>query len=326
MFCRGLLPVSNFNRIFLFVGLVTIATSPFVYWYLPNDIVSAEFFNDHERAQAIERLRANQSATGSREFKWDHVKELMIEPKTWLFIGMTMLLNIGAQVSSVFGPLILAGIGFDKYTTTLLNIPFGVLQFLAILFGSYAALRFRFKSLVLASLMVPVIVGVSLLYVLPRTKKEQGSLMFGFYLFAFLFAGNPLIVSWIVGNTAGATKRSVVMSLYNAASSAGNIIGPLLFKCKDAPSYHPGLKAVLGIFVALVAVVLIQLVNLIGLNKLQQKRRVANGKMAVIHDHSMEVRYVGIDEDNELADGTKLGENAFLDLTDRANDEFTYIY
>lgn len=317
---------ANTNRIFLFVGLITIATSPLVYWRLPNDILSAPFFSEHEKAQAIERLRANQTGTGSREFKWDQVTELLVEPKTWLFISMTLLLNIGTQVSGVFGPLILAGIGFDKYTTTLLNMPFGVIQFFAILFGSWAALRFRFKSLVLASMMVPVTAGVALLYFLPRKKGGEAPLMASFYLLSFMFAGNPLIVSWIVGNTAGTTKKSVIMSLYNAGSAAGNIIGPLLFKSKDAPSYHPGLRAVLGIFVALVAVVFLQLANLVGLNKVQQKRRVANGKMAIIHDHSMEDRYVPFEEGNEEEDGAKLGDAAFLDLTDRRNDEFTYIY
>jgi hypothetical protein len=218
---------SNLTRIFLFVGLVTIVTSPFVYWRLPNDITSAEFLNEHERAQAIERLRANQTGTGSRKFKWDHVTELFMEPKTWLFISMAMLLNIGAQVSSVFGPLIIAGFGFDKYKTSLLNMPFGVLQFLAILFGSYAALRFKFKSLVLVGFMVPVIVGIALLYVLPRTPGAQGPLMFGFYLFSFLFAGNPLIVSWIVGNTAGTTKVSLLppLSFYvELPRSAPNVL------------------------------------------------------------------------------------------------------
>jgi predicted MFS family arabinose efflux permease len=316
----------NNTRIFLFVGLVTVATSPLVYWFLPNDIPSASFFNEHEKAQAIERLRANQTGTGSREFKMEQVKELLVEPKTWLFISMTMLLNIGTQVSGVFGPLILAGIGFDKYKTTLLNMPFGVIQFLAILFGSWAALRFRFKSLVLASMMIPVTIGVALLYVLPRSKGGEAPLMASFYLLSFMFAGNPLIVSWIVGNTAGTTKKSVIMSMYNAGSAAGNIIGPLLFKSKDAPSYHPGLRAVLAIFVTLVVVVFLQLANLVGLNQLQQKRRIANGKSAIIHDHSMEDQYVAFEEGNEEQEGERLGEAAFLDLTDAKNDEFTYIY
>jgi hypothetical protein len=62
------------------------------------------------------------------------------------------------------------------------------------------------------------------------------------------------------------------------------------------------------------------------LNKLQQKARVSHGKQAVIHDNSMDDKYHDIDEDNTTAEGQKLGENAFLDLTDRKNDEFPYIY
>jgi hypothetical protein len=314
-------PGTNLNSIFLFTGLVTIITAPFIYWRLESNITTAQFLNEQERAQAIERLRANQTGTGSNEFKWDQITELALEPKTYLFIGMTLLLNIGAQVSNTFGPLILAGIGFDKYKTSLLNIPFGVLQFLTILMGSWAAAKGRFKSLVLAAFMVPVVIGIALLYALPRTSSEQAPLMVGFYLFSFLFAGNPLIVSWMIGNTAGTTKKSVLLACYQGASSAGNIIGPLLFASEDAPSYHPGLRAVLGIFIALVCIVLLQLANLMFLNKRQQKKRLKNGKDAVIKDHSMENQYVGYEDGEE-----GYGDRAFLDLTDGKNDEFTYIY
>jgi len=318
---------TNHISIFLFCGLVTIISAPVVWWRLENDIPTARFLTEHEKSQAIERLRANQTGTGSREFKWDHILELLLEPKTYLFIGMTLLLNIGAQVSNTFGPLILAGIGFDKYKTSLLNMPFGVLQFLTILLGSFAAAKGRFKSFVLAVFMLPVIAGVAILYALPRTSSNTAALMVGFYLFAFLFAGNPLIVSWMIGNTAGTTKKSVLMACYQGASSAGNIIGPLLFNSKDAPAYHPGLRAVLGIFVALVCIVFIQLANLTFLNKLQQRKRVKNGKAAVIKDHSMEDRYVGYEADEEEgSERQRLGDKAFLDLTDRKNDEFTYIY
>ena len=305
---------------------MTILTAPFLYWKLDNDIASARFLTELERAQAIERLRANQTGTGSRELKWDHVLETALEPKTYLWIGMSLLLNVGAGVTNTFGPLILSGLGFDKYVTSLLNIPFGAVQIIVILLASYAAQKSRLKSAVLAVFMLPVVAGLAMLYVLPRTHSREGSLLAGYYLLAFLFGGNPLIVSWIVGNTAGTTKKSLLMSLYNAGSSAGNIVGPLLFATKDAPGYHPGLRAVLGIFIALVAVVLIQLANLILLNKLQQKKRQANGKLAIIKDHSMEDKYVSIEEGNEMENGARFGEKAFLDLTDRKNDEFVYVY
>ncbi|KAL6246167.1 hypothetical protein RBB50_007320 [Rhinocladiella similis] len=315
--------LAEWQIIFLFVGLVTIVSAPVVWWFLDNDIPSARFLTEQEKAQAIERLRANNTGTGNREYKWSHVLELAIEPKTYLWIGMSLLLNVGASVTNTFGPLILSGVGFDKYKTTLLNIPFGAMQFIVILVASYAAQKAKLKSVVLDSLMLPVIAGLAVLYCLPRDSGATAGLLVAYYLLAFLFGGNPLIVSWIVGNTAGSTKKSVIMSLYNAGSSAGNIIGPLLFDKKDAPAYHPGLRSTLAIFVTLFAVVIIQLVNLMFLNKLQSKTRVKNGKPAVIKDLSMEDKYVAMDETDG---GQRLGDKAFLDLTDRKNDEFTYIY
>lgn len=324
--------------IFLFVGLVTIVSAPFVYWKLDNDIPSARFLSDSDKPKAIERLRANQTGTGTHEFKWSHILELALEPKTYLWVGLSMLLNVGASVTNTFGPLILKGLGFGKYTTSLLNIPFGALQFIIILLASWAAQKFRIKSVVLVILVVPVIAGLAMLYSISHTASHEGSLLAGYYLLAFLFGGNPLIVAWIVGNTAGTTKKSAMMSVYNAASSAGNIVGPLLFNSADAPTYHPGLRAVLGIFVALAACTIIQAANLMFLNKLQERKRVKNGKAAKIVDHSMEHRYHDADEQLDTSTGVaegsseaqlgrhvRIGEQAFLDLTDRRNDEFVYI-
>jgi MFS family permease len=51
----------SWQIIFLFVGLVTIVSAPFVYWKLDNDVTSARFLTEHEKVQAVERLRANQT-------------------------------------------------------------------------------------------------------------------------------------------------------------------------------------------------------------------------------------------------------------------------
>jgi predicted MFS family arabinose efflux permease len=279
----------------------------------------------------MERLRANQTGAGSRDFKMRHVVEAGLEPKTYLWVGMAFLLNVGASVTNVFGPLILSGLGFDKFKTTLLNMPFGALQFIIILLASFLAQKARLKAAVLVFFMLPVVAGLAVLYALPRNDSVQGALMAGYYLLSFLFGGNPLIVSWIVANTAGQTKKAIVMGLYNAASSAGNIVGPLLFNEKDAPAYQPGLRACLGIFVALAAIVLVQWANLFVLNKMQEQRRVANGKPAKIVDRSMENRYQVTEEDADAetegaVTDNQVGNNAFMDLTDRENDEFVYIY
>lgn len=300
---------------------MTVLTAPVVYWKLDNNIQTARFLTENERAQGVERLRANNTGIGSHEFIWSHVVEVLLDPKTYLWFTMALLLNVGAAVSNVFGPLILSGLNFDKYTTSLLNIPFGAVQLLIILASSFAAHKAKLKGAILALTMVPVVIGLVVLYVLPRTKSNTAPNLVAYYLLAFLFGGNPLLVTWLVGNTAGTTKKTVLAVVYNIGVSAGNIIGPLLFNAVDAPAYIPGLRAVLIMFCALIVAILAQWFLLVALNKRQEKKRVANGKPAKIIDRSMMNTYTV--QDSEVEGN---GDAALHELTDMKNDEFVYIY
>lgn len=98
----------------------------------------------------------------------------------------------------------------------------------------------------------------------------------------------------------------------------------------------------LGIFVALAACTVVQAANLTFLNRVQENRREKNGKPRKIIDRSMQDHYHDADEQPAqdvytagVADGDlsvvpahqhpRIGDQAFLDLTDRQNDEFVYL-
>lgn len=225
-----------------------------------------------------------------------------------------------------------------------MTMPFGALQTIAILIGCYSAYKFRIKSAILSFLMLLVsfanlqpimngladpqaVAGCVMLYtqaVAPTFGSQQQSVSLGgYYLLAFLFGGNPLIVSWMIANTAGQTKKSVIMALYNAASSAGNIVGPLLFKAQDSPRYAPGVRSVMIIFIILIALIGIQVVLLWMFNKQRQRQRVAAGKPKFIHDTSMENKYKMYGQDEGAA---ALGSEGIHDVTDVKNNEFVYVY
>ncbi|KAH6857179.1 major facilitator superfamily domain-containing protein [Chaetomium sp. MPI-CAGE-AT-0009] len=295
---------------------------PFIYWRLDDDIRTARFLTAEERAQAVERLRANQTGTGTREYEWEQVLETFTDIKCYLFAAMSLAICIGAQMAVTFGPLILKSFGFDKYKTTLLNIPFGVLQCIVVLSAAWVTVRTRWKSLALGFMLVFILTGLVLLYILPRDKSHIPGLLVGYYFLAFIFGCVNLTVSWILANAAGQTKKSTMMAVFNAAASVGAIVGPLLFDASDAPEYRTGIRSTMGVFAAMFTVVLLQVGNLMLLNKLQVQRRIANNKPAYVHDHSMEDKYVDIRTGNA---GTT-GDRAFAGLTDRKNDEFVYVY
>lgn len=317
--------VSSWRILFIFVGIITVLSAPLTYFVLDSDVSSARFLSDYEKLQAIERLRANQTGAGSREFKWKQAFEAVLELKSWLFIGIALCINVTAAVSNTFGPIIIQGFGFDPEITSLLNIPFGAVQLLVILPASWLAHRFRIKSPFLATILLPVLAGAIMLYLLNRSYIPP--LLAAYYMLAFLFGANPLVVSWMISNIGGTTKRSVIMSLFNVGVSAGNIIGPLLFNEKDAPNYLPGLEKTMAITGALIAIIGLQALNLFYLNKRQERTRVKNGKAAKIHDASMGHSFTSTTQDAAKDGQTQeLGNNAFADLTDSKNDEFIYVY
>ncbi|KAI5475463.1 MFS transporter [Pseudohyphozyma bogoriensis] len=312
--------IFSYQILFLFCGAITVISGVASYFLMDNSIAEARFLSQEDRAKGVERLRANNTGVVSTEFKWRQVIELFLEPKTYLFMAMTFCLNLGASVSSVFGPLIIKGlVGFSAADAVLLNIPYGALQMVVIFLAAYLAYRFKYKGYFLLAITVPVIWGTAILYKVPRVKSNQGVLLFGYYSLSFLFAGNPLILSWISANTAGQSKKTAMMCAFNAASAAGNIVGPYLFKSTDAPNYIPGLKATFAVFCALLGVVALQIVNIMYLNKRKEAQRVANGKPAKLADLSMTRKYEAAAEDSHL------GELAFLDYTDQELDEFIYL-
>lgn len=74
---------------------------------MPDSPVEAKFLNDHEKLIAVERLRMNQMGVASRVWKWDHVLEAFMDPKTWLWFSMLTAVSIPSGGITTFGPLII---------------------------------------------------------------------------------------------------------------------------------------------------------------------------------------------------------------------------
>lgn len=156
-------------------------------------------------------------------------------------------------------------------------------------------------------------------YASGREVSDQPKLLVGYYFLAFIYGGNPLIVSWMISNTGGQTKKAVLMSAYSelqteqltadVGNSLGNIIGPNLFKLEDKPAYTPGLQATLIIFCLLFACIGVQIGILFMMNKKKEKTRVEHGKPAKMIDLSMRRDLVVPEEEQVAANGVRLGQN-----------------
>jgi hypothetical protein len=60
---------------------------------MPDSPITAKFLNQEEKHVAVERLRMNQQGMGSGEWKWDHVKDAALDPKTYLWFTLIFLIS-----------------------------------------------------------------------------------------------------------------------------------------------------------------------------------------------------------------------------------------
>lgn len=93
--------------LFLIVGLLTVLWAPVIWFLLDEGPSTARFLTPEERLWAVERLRDNNAGAQTNQVNWSQVWETLWSPVSWLFVGLQCTVNIGASVSSVFGPLIM---------------------------------------------------------------------------------------------------------------------------------------------------------------------------------------------------------------------------
>lgn len=73
----------RYQIVFLFCGLLTVAYSFVVLFLMPDSPMEAKYLTEREKVIAVERLRANQMGIATREWRWDHVWETLLDLKTW---------------------------------------------------------------------------------------------------------------------------------------------------------------------------------------------------------------------------------------------------
>lgn len=115
--------LKSYQVIFLFCGLLTVVFSVVVFIWLADSPMKARFLTQEEKVIAIERLRMNQQGIASGKWRWDHVWECLVDPKTWIWFSLLTAVSIPSGGITTFGPLIVRSFGFSPFTAILANMP-----------------------------------------------------------------------------------------------------------------------------------------------------------------------------------------------------------
>ncbi|AEO68507.1 uncharacterized protein THITE_2118047 [Thermothielavioides terrestris NRRL 8126] len=325
----------KYQIIFMFCGLLTVAYSLVFLVLMPDSPMEAKYLKEREKVIAVERLRANQMGVASREWRWDHVWETLLDLKTWCWFVAIVSISIASGGISTFGSLIVRDFGFTNFNAILFNIPFGAIQFFVIIGSAWAATHWKRKGLTIAAVSVLPIIGTILMLTVPRSDSNKGVLLFGYYLVSCLAAITPLLYAWQAQNTGGDTKKKCTSAMVFIGMCTGNVIGPLLYDESQAPLYRPGLISNLVMFALVGGISALIPFYLMYLNHRHAKRREQLGKSAAVVDESMMAK--GQMEDSKAVEIEDAGgtnrrqkaleeDNALRDMTDLQNEDFIYVY
>lgn len=248
--------------LFLLFGFITILLGIVFFFFFPDNQLNARFFTEEERVIAVDRIRLNFQGVGSRSWKWYQFREAFIDPRTYLYILFSLLMNIPNGGVTTFGNIIIKSFGFDNQHSLLLSMPGGAVDIFAKMVFPALSDKLMDRSLPAAiAISFPMIGGIMMSTI---DVSQKAPLLVGYYFISAAGSSWGLVMAMIGAGSLGSTKKSVVNTCQIIAYAAGNWIGPQLWRANEAPEYPTG-KLLVGIFYggALGVLLVIRLVNIL---------------------------------------------------------------
>ncbi|KAL6355617.1 hypothetical protein LRP88_11220 [Fusarium phalaenopsidis] len=299
---------AQWKMLFLIFGLITIAWSIFLYFFLPDSPSNATFLTPSEREFASLRPKKFQRTTQTKKWDRDQFIETMKDVKAWWFFFFSFVICVPNGGTTSFSTIVIKSFGYDEYQTILMGLPASAFQLTTVLLVAIftsCVRKSRHIALVLTYLMA--IGGILMIKLLPN--EEKLARLAGFWLIMAVAPAFPLMMSLSASNIAGFTKKSTVMAMIFLGYCAGNLSGPQFFISTEAPSYHTAYTTILACFAITIVLVVAMRFYLAWENNRRDKEQ------GVQRDPE-ETRQVDLHTDGTLLD---------VDETDIQNRNFRYI-
>jgi ACS family allantoate permease-like MFS transporter len=295
----------SWEILFLVLGLLTAFTGCLYLYIMPDNQVNANFLSHREKLISIERIRSNFQGIGNRAWKWSQFREAFCDPRTYLYVLFSLLMNIPNGGITTFGSIVINSFGFNSRLSLLLSMPGGAVDIMAKIGFTYLSDKLLDRTLpAIIAILIPMIGGIMMVCI---PLQAKGALLVGYYFISAAGASWGLVMVMISNNTLGYTKKATVNGLQILAYGAGNWIGPQTFRSSDAPEYNKG-KTLVAIMYGLAACMLV-CIRVINILENRRRDKLAHENLAT--DPS---------DDGEGAEGTE-----FMDYTDFQQPRFRYI-
>ncbi|OAX81818.1 hypothetical protein ACJ72_03841 [Emergomyces africanus] len=243
-------PLAAWQWLFIVLGVATFLWGFVLLFYLPDTIASCTFLNERERCHAEERVDVAGTGRTRHEWKREQVIECLTDPKTYLFLSISILTQIPNGGTQNFGNLVLKGFGFTPLETTLVTTPASIICICTVLItGWLAGMYQNATTYFICGIVAFPVIGSAIIY----SHTSKGVKLLGYYFLSSGPAALPLAMSLVAVNYKGSTKKLTMTAILFIAYCAGNIAGPQFFISSEAPHYPTAFRAILICYVLVVA-------------------------------------------------------------------------
>ncbi|KAL3455250.1 major facilitator superfamily domain-containing protein [Aspergillus heterothallicus] len=240
-------PLSQWKMLFVIFGLITVAWSVLLWFYLPDSPSNARFLTPTEREFASLRPKKFQHTTQTKHWDRSQFVETWKDVKTWWFLLFSFVICVPNGGTTSFNTLIINSFGYDEFQTILMGMPASAFQLttviLTALFTSYVR---KSRLIAMVAIFLMAIAGILMVKLLPDHRKL--SRLAGYWLVTAVAPAFPLMMSLFASNTAGFTKKSTAVALIFVGYCVGNFVGPQFFKSNEAPGYETAYTTILTFF------------------------------------------------------------------------------
>jgi sugar phosphate permease len=256
----SLLP-HGWQWVFLIEGIFTFLVGIISYFMMPSSAIHTKtwyrkkgWFTDHEEKIVVNRVLRDDPTKGDMNNRQPvSVKELFLSFTDFDLLPIYIVRFLGDLMTtpvSNYMTLTLRQLGFSKFNTNLLTIPYNVLSIITMLFSGWISEKVHSRSLVLS---VTAIWCFACLIPLRFWPGSQVDVWQTYSLLTVLLGRSPfwpLSISWCSANSNSVRARAVSSALVNIFSQAAGIVGSNIYRSDDKPLYHRGNSWLVGISAA----------------------------------------------------------------------------
>ncbi|KAG8157496.1 hypothetical protein KVR01_012538 [Diaporthe batatas] len=249
--------IAGWRLLFIVEAVPPLVLAFAVLLYLPDSAASARFLTAEEKAIARARAinhsgREGGTAQGHSlgRISPREILETVRTPQAWVMAMMYFSCNVAFASLPVFLPAVLQGMGFTSVNAQGLTAPPYLLAFVVCIASTWAGDRTQQRGLLIAALSLAGCAGYAML----AASRSVGARYAGVFLAAAgVFPAIANILSWVLNNQRGDTRRGVGIAVMNLVGQCGPLLGTRVFPAREAPYYARGM-AVCAAFMAFNAV------------------------------------------------------------------------